>query len=63
MNSAIGPSFKEKFVEFHTCEFREQCTRPSKKKHKRAKRWSATVQTHTQAVKLTQLWLEHTFNQ
>ena len=31
VNSAVRPNFKAKFVEFHTCEFHEQCTGPREK--------------------------------
>ena len=31
MNSAVGPSFKEKFTEIHTCGSHEQCTGPIQK--------------------------------
>ena len=29
----MGPNFKVVFVEKNTCESREQCTRPTQKKH------------------------------
>ena len=32
VNSVVGSSFKVVFVEKSTCRYREQCTRPTKKR-------------------------------
>ena len=39
MNSAVGPSFKEKFTEIHTCESHDQCTGPIHLKRKHRRGW------------------------
>ena len=41
----MGPSFNLTFVEIHTCESLEQCTRPSQKNADTQNASSAAIQT------------------
>ena len=47
VNSAMRPSFKEKFTEIRICGSREQCMGPTKKRQHKHKRKHVCTQTVT----------------
>ena len=45
MNSVVGPSFKEKVIEYGTCGSCEQCTEPTRKNASAKKHAKCASQT------------------